>query len=396
MQDVAPVLIALGGLFLAGLAADSIGRRTRLPRVTLLLGCGLLGGASGFDLIPQALAELYPVMSVIALCSVSFLLGSSLSLRALYRHGKAILIISLTIVVVTLAMVSLGLWALGLPLAVALVFGAIATATDPAATLDVITQSKQRTRFTDTLKGIVAIDDAWGLLVFSLVIVVAQSLSGAGNGAELFQDAITEVGLSVALGIAIGLPGALLTGRLSEGEPLRIEALGLIFVTAGLSLLLDLSYLITGMTVGAIIVNVARHHTRAFHEIEHIQWPFMVIFFILAGASLDLSSLWALGGVGIGYLLLRTAGRMVGGWSGSVLAGSPKNERKWFGPALLPQAGVAIGMALIAAEYLPDHGDMIIALTIGTTVVFELIGPLIAAAAIQRVAQTSSRSQDKA
>ena len=190
--------------------------------------------------------------------------------------------------------------------------------------------------------------------------------------------------LTLVRNVRAGVPGALLTGRLSRGEPLRIEALGLVFLTAGWALWLDLSYLIAGMTAGAVIVNTARHHTRAFHEIEHIQWPYLIVFFILAGASLDLDVLWTVGGVGVAYVVLRIMSRMLGGWLGATLVAAPRCERIWYGPALLPQAGVAVGVALVAADHMPDSAAEIMALTIGATVVFELIGPIVAAIAIRR------------
>ena len=384
MEQDATIFLSLGLVFLLGLAADQAGRRTRLPRVTLLLFCGLIVGGTGFDLVPPVLTDLYPIISVLALSMIAFLLGSELSVKNLQAHGRAIVTISLTIVIVTLLVVTLGLWAIGLPLSIALIIGALATATDPAATLDVVRESKVDSGFTRTLKGIVAIDDAWGLIVFSLMIVLAMAIEGETNGDPVLLQAIFEIGLSVGLGLVIGVPAAFLTGRLSGGEPLRIEALGLVFVTAGLSVWLDLSYLITGMTVGAVIVNMARHHTKAFHEIESIHWPFLIVFFILAGATLDSDALWAIGPVGLGYILLRALSRGLGGIIGGRLAGRPGTEARYYGPALLPQAGVAIGMALIAAEQLPDHGDTIMALAIGSTVVFELAGPLIAAWAIRR------------
>ena len=198
---------------------------------------------------------------------------------------------------------------------------------------------------------------------------------------------LTEVAGSVLLGLAVGVPAALLTGRLSQGEPLRIEALGLVFITAGLAIWLELSYLIAGMTAGTVIVNLARHHTRAFHEIEHLQWPFMIMFFILAGASLDADALWLIGPAGLAYAVFRIAARMLGGWIGASLSGEPAKDRKWYGPALLPQAGVAIGMALIAAEVFPGFGTEIMAMAVGTTIVFELIGPLVAAVTLSRVAR---------
>jgi len=136
-----------------------------------------------------------------------------------------------------------------------------------------------------------------------------------------------------------------------------------------------------------VIVNLARHHTRAFHEIEHLQWPFMIMFFILAGASLDADALLLIGPAGLAYAVLRIAARMLGGWLGASLAGEPARDRKWYGPALLPQAGVAIGMALIAAEIFPAYGARIMAMAVGTTIAFELIGPLAAAVTLSRLAR---------
>ncbi len=390
MQGYASALIALGLLFLAGLAADALGRRTRLPRVTLLLACGLIAGRPGLDLIPSTLEAIYPIVSVIALSMVAFLLGGELSLRTLRQHGRAIVAISLVVVIVTLLTVGLGLAALGVPLGAAVMIAAIATATDPAATYDVIGQTGNRSSFARTLKGIVAIDDAWGVMAFALMVVVAQALSGTGSGVEIMLDALVEIGLSIALGLVIGIPGGLLTGRLTGGEPLRIEALGLVFLTAGLSLWFGLSYLIAGMTAGAVIVNLARHHTRAFREIEHLEWPFMIIFFILAGATLEVDILWTAGPILLGYIVFRLTGRVLGGWLGAMLSHVPAPERAWYGPALLPQAGVAIGMALIAGEVFPEYAATITALAIGATVVFELTGPLATEYALRRVQSASN------
>ena len=140
----------------------------------------------------------------------------------------------------------------------------------------------------------------------------------------------------------------------------------------------------TGMVAGALIVNLASHHTRAFHEIEHIQWPFMIVFFILAGASLELGSVKDLGLVGLSFIALRAASRLMGGWIGAYFAGVASKERNLFGMALLPQAGVAIGMALLAAQALPQWEDQIIGITIGATVFFELVGPFATLWAVRR------------
>ena len=384
------VFLTLGALFLIGLAADQLGRRTRLPRVTLLLLAGVLVGRSGLDLVPNEAEHWYEFLSVTSLTMVAFLLGGALTRRNLAAHGSEIVIISVSIVVVTLTVVTAGLVAVGVPLGLALVLGAIATATAPAATEDTIRQSGMTGPFPDKLRGIVAVDDAWGLMAFSLAAVAAGQLYGEPQ-AGVFLEALREIGGALLLGLVVGVPGAFLTGRIKPGEPLQTEALGLVFLTAGLSVWMGVSYLLAGMTAGAIIVNFARHHRSAFHEIENARWPFMVLFFLLAGVSLELGHLAQMGLIGAAYFILRILSRLVGGWIGARLGGENAAERNWFGVALLPQAGVAIGMALVAAESFPEWGETIITLTIGTTVAFELLGPPATLFALRRVARAESR-----
>lgn len=379
----AVLLMTLGVLFLLGLAADQLGRVTRLPRVTMLLLLGMGAGSAGLGLIPDVVIQWFEEVSIVALTMVAFLLGGSLSRSNLSRNGRAIFWISLSIVICTVALVTIVLWAAGIDFGLALLLGAIATATAPAAMTDVIRQSGVKNGFTDTLNGIVAIDDAWGLIFFSIAVVLVDQSTGLSG---FTSGALWELGGAVLLGIMIGVPSAYLTGRLKFGEPLQAEAIGIVFLAAGLALWFEVSFLATGMVAGAIIANFARHHDRAFHEIEHIQWPFMLLFFLLAGASLDIQALFLLGWSGVLFLLLRIMGRIAGGAIGASLAGVPRNEVWWYGPALMPQAGVAVGMALVAGERFPHWASSIMVFTIASTVVFELLGPPATLSAIRRVA----------
>jgi Kef-type K+ transport system membrane component KefB len=385
-MELGGFLVTLGALFLAGLAADELGRVTRLPRVTLLLLLGVAIGSEGFDLVPDDVAQWFDELSIVALTMVAFLLGGSLTRKNFARHGTAIFTISLAVAFATLVIVALGLWALGMAPQLALVLAAIATATAPAAMADVIHQSGFENGFTDTLKGIVAVDDVWGLIVFSVVLVMIGQASGWGG---VLSGAAWDLGGAIVLGCVLGAPAAYLTGRLKPGEPQQAEAIGIVFLTAGFALWLEVSFLIAGMTVGAIIANFAKHHDRAFHEIEHIQWPFMILFFLLAGALLEVDALLLLGWTGVGFLLLRIVGRLAGGVVGALLGGVSDKEMHWYGPALLPQAGVAVGMALVAGERFPEWSSVIMAFTIASTVVFEIIGPPLTLFAIRKVSKKS-------
>jgi Kef-type K+ transport system membrane component KefB len=196
-----------------------------------------------------------------------------------------------------------------------------------------------------------------------------------------------ELGGALAIGATVGLPAAFLTGRLQPGEPIQAEALGLVFLCAGLAIWLEVSFLLAGMIAGAIVVNLAKHHSRPFHEIEHIEWPFIVLFFVLAGASLQVDNLNEIGLIGLAYLILRTLARLLGGWLGGTAADAPALHRRWIGLAVIPQAGVALGMALVAANHFPQIGETLLAVTIGTTIVFEVVGPVMTQTALRKVGE---------
>ncbi len=390
-MDSVQFLVGVGGILLASLLLDNVGRRTGLPRVTLLVLLGVLAGPSGFGLIPQAVRDATDLVAVIALTMVAFLLGNELSRQKLQRHGSHILIVSLSVVLATAASVTIGLLWLGAPLALALLLGAIATATAPAATQDVVAETGAKGDFRDLLLGLVAIDDVWGLVLFSVAVALAAfvlHLDGMSAWFSLFSD----LGGAIALGVAIGIPAAFLTGRLKPGRPSQLEAIGFVFLCAGLALWLETSYLLAGTIAGALTANLATHHRYAFREIEHFEWPFLTVFFVLAGANLDFSYVWTAGWFGAGYVFFRIIGRLAGGWGGGVLSGLPRSHRNWIGTALLPQAGVAIGMALIAAREFPELGPSILAIALTGTVLFELLGPLSTRIALR---QTETASQSK-
>lgn len=376
--------MTLGVLFLAALALDSIGRIVHVPRVTLLILLGAALGPPGLNVLPEILANGDEAFAAMALTMVAFLLGGSLERSSLAAHGREILAISVSVVALSALIVGAALIVIGAPIVVALALAGISAATAPAATRDVVRQSGRKGRFATNLLGIVAIDDAWGLLVFSLLLTIAGFFSGGEGAADAIRFGLWEAGGGLLLGAALGLPAAYLTGRLKRGEPSLLEALGVVLICSGAALYLEVSYLLAGMTAGAIVVNLAKHHHYPFHEIERIEWPFVLLFFIMAGGLLDLSLLRDFGLIGAAYVAARLLARVIGGWLGARLSGLGGEEGLLMGLALTPQAGVAIGMALVTADRFPEHGAQIIAITISSTIVFELAGPLLTQFALAR------------
>lgn len=390
---VAEILITFGGLFLAGLLADLAGTHTPFPRVTLLLLVGFLLGPSMLDWLPPFTDDWFPVLTDIALAMIGFLLGQNMTGARLRELGRTVLGVSAGVVVATPLLVFSALVLCGVAIDLALLLAGIATATAPAATVDVVRESRARGKFTDTLLGIVAIDDAWGLLIFSLLLAAAQALAGQGGAAEVVLQGARDISGAVVLGVALGLPMAYLTGRIRPGEPSQAEALGLVMLSAGIAEWLAVSNILAAMVLGAVVANLAKHHQRPFRVIEGIEWPFLILFFLLAGAALRLDALAQAGMLAACYIALRTAGRLLGGQLGGRLAGADPRIRRWIGPALLPQAGVAIGMALLAGQRFPEIQDTLLAVVLGSTVVFELIGPVVTRWTLARVGEIPPPSQ---
>lgn len=373
--------ILLGVILTASIFADTIARRTRVPRISILMLVGIviavihqvwLGQRDG-----DLLGGLTEPLIQLALVMVAFLLGSELKGSRLRRTGPLILVVSLFVIVGGGLLVGAGLLALGYPLVVAVTLAAISVATDPAAVSESVKENRKAGLLPKVLLGIVAIDDAWGIVVFGLSMATLGWV--IGSEAELaLLHALWELGGAVLLGAAIGLPAVWLTGRLRPGEPTQVEAIALILLLAGFSSSMGVSALLASMVAGSLVANLSHHHTRSFREIEHIEWPFLVFFFVLSGASVNLYQATDAIVLTVSYIALRVAGRVLGGYLSTLVA--PARGKKLpgsIGLALTPQAGVAIGMALLAAERFPELRDTILPVVVASTIIFELLGPVL-------------------
>jgi Kef-type K+ transport system membrane component KefB len=385
-------LIWIGATMLLALAALGIARRMHLPRVTVLLLLGALAGPEMLDLLPAGANESFGLITQITLGIVGFLLGERMSFRDLHQARES-LIISLVVTLITAAVVAFAVYALTGDWAAALLLGAISTATDPAASIDVMQESHANGPLSRLLMQVVAIDDVWGVMLFSIVLVMLAWITGGSEAPwEALGHGAIEVLGSLALGALMGLPMAWLTGRLTPGEPMLLESIGFVLLAAGLAHLLGLSYLLTCVTLGVVVANVARHHVRPFRSIEGIAFPFLALFFFMAGYQLDWGTLPTLGALGLLYVVSRIAGRLLGGATGAWLAGSDATTRRRIGACMLPQAGVALGLALVASERYPEL-TYLLPLVVAVTVLFELIGPPLTLHQLKRSHETRAERE---
>lgn len=371
-------------MFLLGLGADLLGRFTSLPRVTLLILGGLAVGPGGLSLIPVAFVEeWFPALTTIALALIGFLLGHQFAVPAMKAHGKTIIVISTFKVMGAALAVGLALWLVGASPVVALLLAAIAPATAPTATYDVVHEGGAHGEFVDALLSIVALDDVWGLLVFVVIVSIAGMLNGDTSIGSGLESSLIDIGGSLALGSLLGLPMAYLTGRIRRGEPTLAEAMGFVLLGAGIAEWLGLISILTAMAMGATVANLARHHDQPFDAIEGIEWPFMILFFVLAGASLEIGALAFAGGLTALYVVARCGGIFIGTRVGVRFAGVERTAFKWLGLALFPQAGVAIGMALMASQRFPEYGAIVLQVILASTVVLEIVAPIVTRKALR-------------
>jgi Kef-type K+ transport system membrane component KefB len=384
MYHTSEFLLTLGLILLAGLATDAIGRHTFLPRVTLLLLFGVIIGKQMFDLIPPIFTDRFELIANMTLLMVGFLLGGKLTAGFLKQSAEKTFLISISAAVITVLIVIIGLIAVGVEADIAILLGCIASATAPAATLDIVLESDHKGTFSDLLLSIVALDDVWGLILFSIGVAVVMAAGGNTTETSQFYIVVKDIGGALVLGLALGFPAAYLTGRIRMGQPMLMEALGLVFLCGGLALLLEVSFLVASIVMGSVVANFATHHEYPFHEIENIEWPFMSIFFVLAGASLEFNTIMEVGLMGVLYIGSRFAGKLLGARIGADISGADSNTRYWMGFALLPQAGVAMGMALVAANHFPEYSQTLLTIVIGSTVFFEIIGPIFTRMALRK------------
>lgn len=397
LKGPASVLLVLGVIFLLGVVTDFLSKIIRIPRISLLLLIGLAFGPLGLNMVsPSQEHQWLSITADIALVMVGFLLGGHFSRGAVRAHGQLVLWFSVAIVLVSVTVVFVGLLLLGASTEVALLLAGIATATDPAAIVDVIKETRAKGKFTSTLIGIVAIDDALGLIAFSVLLAVARSLNG-GTGLEHIFISMWEIGGAVVLG---GLLGFVMVQIFStrhdkecpeQQETVFMETLGFVLLCGGLAFYLEVSFLLASMTLGVVVVNmIPQDCVRIFRSIEVVVWPFLTLFFVFAGASLQPESLPQIGLIGLGYVLFRVLGRIIGGWVGGRGAKADAAMQKWMGAALMPQAGIALGMALIAVQQFPELHDIILPIVVGTTVLFQLVGPVLTRLALAKVKETNN------
>jgi len=392
-------ILGLGFILIAGLFSARLINKIKFPAVTAYLLLGILIGPSILNLTSQELINFSGFISNIVLGLIAFGLGQSFTREFFRNIGRSVLWISILEAVLPWVLVTLSFFfILKQPFYVALLFGAIASATAPAATVMVVREYKAKGRFTDILLGVVAIDDAWCLIIFALSLAISKAVAFHTSNTFIFKvifHSLIEIIGALMLGGLIACFATLFSKFIRTQTELLIYTLGFILLTTGLAILLHLSVLLANMFLGTVLININKSNLEFFDVLKLIDSPLYLLFFVLAGANLEIGLLKGIGITGIIYIFFRTTGKTVGSVWGGYIVKVEENIRRYLGLGLLPQAGVALGCALIAKNDFPEVGGMIFTTIVATTVIYELFGPLCTKYALQKVGEITIEHHQK-
>ncbi len=376
------VLLDLGIILIAALAVEKAVKRLNIPSITIYILLGVLLGPSLLDITGTGVTGGSELLSNVVLALIAFQIGSNFHREEFMKIGKTVVVISLLEATLTWLLVTAGTYYVAAQsLHIAFVYGAIAAATAPAATMLVIRQYGAKGTFTNTLIGIVAIDDAWGIILFSFSLFVAVNIEAGGGVGSGLPHVFMSVGAHLLLSVLIG---SIIACIIFWGGPYiksRGDAqtfiLGALFLSTGTSIYLDISPLFTNIVFGAVLVNIDNSAFRFFDHLKKIDWPLYIMFYVLVGVNFRIEVVSTIGLVAAVYIVFRVIGKISGAYVGGAIIGAGKDLRNYIGLALLPQAGVALGLALLARTKLPEIGAPLLVAITATTIIYELFGPMI-------------------
>ncbi|MBQ1259982.1 MAG: cation:proton antiporter [Clostridia bacterium] len=405
MQALLSISVAL----LAGLFLSRLAKLAKLPAVTAYLVAGILIGPyclgalgiGGLGFVSMADVEGYSIFSEVALGFIAFSIGNEFRLSQLKKIGKQATVIGIFQAVITSAVVVAFLVGLHflmpdkISLPAALVLGAIASATAPAATLMVVKQYKAKGPLTDMLLPVVALDDAVGLMIFAILFGIAKALiSGKVDILSVVVEPILEVVLSLLLGLIMGLVFTFGERFFHSNSKRMALSVTFVMLTVALSMIkfevgtvhVSFSSLLVCMMLGTIFCNICDFSEELMERVDKWSGPLLIMFFVLSGAELELSVFAdiAIVIVGVVYIIARSAGKIFGAYSSAKIVNCEKNIVNYLGITLLPQAGVALGMAMKAQSALGDVGIIISNVTLFAVLVYELVGPLMTKIALTK------------
>jgi Kef-type K+ transport system membrane component KefB len=374
-------LTSIGLILLLALMAGHLVKLFRIPEVTGYILVGIALGPSMLGWLSQENLAALGVLSEVALGLILFSVGAVFEFSLFRRIGRQVFVVTLLESSAAAVLVTGGALALGQPWTIALLLGVIATATAPASTLMVIRESDSAGPLTDSLLGIIAVNNMLCMSVFGLAAAVVDlTTSAAGlTTAELFYRSafwfLWQIVGSAALGYLMGLLLAGWSPHVTERGERLILLTGALLFCVGVSRALNLSPLVTSLAVGATMVNLSSRSRHLFGALSNTDPPFYAIFFVIAGAELDVGQVPAMGALGLVYIIGRAAGKFAGARVAGWQLGLEPRVQKFLGFGLQAQAGLAVGLTLAVDSRYPELAPIVSTVVLSSVAVFEMIGP---------------------
>ncbi|MBD3258982.1 hypothetical protein GF377_11155 [candidate division GN15 bacterium] len=379
-------LLSVGLVILLGILGGKLSHKIKIPRVTGYMLTGLIFGPSLLGVISSQTLDDISLINDIALGLILFAIGGEIELHHLRAMGRKVVYIALAESLGAFTLVFGVTWLITTDLGLSILLGAISIATAPGVTLLVIREYRTRGPLTDTLLAVVAMNNVLCLLIFRIFF----SVYALSQGEPLWPTMLLllkEFGASLVIGGAVAGVITLWEQRIDDLSELLLVIIGGLLVGIGLAKTIDISPLMLCLIIGAVTNNLSMMHRLVYAELRQTEMPFYIAFFVLSGASLHLDALSHLGLLGAAYLIARPIGKTIGSYLAAKRYQAEPQVRDNLGMALLPQAGVAIGMMLTVAESEPEMGYIIGTVILSSILIYEGVGPFLTRLALSRAGE---------
>ena len=378
VNDTSLIILELVAMLSSAFALSRVTKRLRLPNVTAYILAGILIGPCGLKWISADMVESMGFVTDVALAFIAFGVGKYFKWTTLRGNGTRVAVITVfEALAAAVAIALVMLYVFRLPLSFSLLLGAVGSATAPASTLMTIRQYKAKGHFVDTILQVVALDDAVALIAFSVCATISQiaATSGRADALSILLPILYNIA-AVALGV--GMAFLLRWGemRVTSRYNRLLMVVILLLALSGLCAAVDVSPLLSCMALGTVHANISRKGDALFKAVERFTPPVLTFFFVVSGMRLDVPALRTAGIIGVTYFFVRILGKYAGATAGAMLTGEDENVRRYLGLALVPQAGVSIGLAALGERMLPaEMGSLLNTIVLSSAVLYELAGP---------------------
>lgn len=386
-------------IILGGLLGGRVAKKLALPSVSGYIVAGLIMGPSFIDLASIQELNALGFITDIALAAIAFGIGSEFLISNMKKVGNKIFLLTVAEVIGALVVVFTAMFFLfDQSFEFSLVIASMSAATAPAGIVMVIRELRADGPLVKTILPVVALDDALGIMVFGVALSLAKMTSGAAafNLFQIVSAPLIEIVGSLALGLLLGIGLTYLAKKAKGPDELLKISLAFILAAVGGANFFNLSPLLTAMMMGGTLVNLMQSSKRVFDKLNNFTPPINLLFFTLAGMSLDLKVLASVSVLGVGYIVARALGKILGAAIGAKALGESKKIQKYLGLSLLTQGGISIGLSVIVRNELPQFSDSIVTVILFSVLVFEILGPILAKVAITRAGEVGGMVKKKA